>query len=273
MTSTLPFRALLSRLVLAAWVPVLLANCLGNAAVAQDEAIAEAVAESKPSDTKNLQEAGQLLPQTEKSDEVASIPKARPITVSISLIDDATTLTGTLTETTSLTIKTAFGIADLPLNEVAGVKFPRGDDTATTVVMLNGDSITGATDLKFAAIETNWGSAKVNGQSIASMMMVPGLSWQAVDVLGGKRWQLIESSRGGSTTLGGPLQGSPAAGNQSLGRSPLLPAPGLSNSGTAVVRPSLAPATPNSTSLPSSMTPARPSNSINSSPLPTRIGN
>jgi hypothetical protein len=183
---------------------------------AQDEPIAQAVPDSpKPAAAPG---------------EAQSKPTVRPITVSVSLVDDTTTITGTLTETTSLSIKTAFGIAELPLNEVAGVRFPRGDDTSTTVVMLNGDSITGATDLKFATVETSWGSAKINGQSIASMMMVPGLAWQSVDVLGSKRWQLIEAPRStnqpgklGNTQLGQPSSGTVLPGTSSSPAGTALP--------------------------------------------------
>ncbi len=158
---------------------ILLATfCILAPTRAQEEAIAEAAPAlpTKPTPPSFGSAAA-------RSDEASSQPQARQITVAVSLVDDSTIITGTLTETTSLSIKTAFGLAELPLNEVAGVRFPRGDDTSTTVVMLNGDSITGATDLKFAQVETTWGSAKINGQNIASMMMVPGLVWQSTDVL------------------------------------------------------------------------------------------
>jgi hypothetical protein len=170
---------------------ILLASfCILAPTQAQEEAIAEAAPAESTKPTAPIASSA-----VAKADEASSQPKARPITVAVSLVDDSTIITGTLTETTSLSIKTAFGLAELPLNEVAGVRFPRGDDTSTTVVMLNGDSITGATDLKFAQVETTWGSAKINGQNIASMMMVPGLAWQSTDVLGSKRWQLIEGPR------------------------------------------------------------------------------
>jgi hypothetical protein len=159
--------------------------CISTVSLAQEERIAEAVVE--PADASKLE---------------SPKPTARAITVSVSLVDDNTIITGTLTETNSFSIKTAFGVAELPLSEVAGVRFPRNDDTSTTVVMLNGDSITGATDVKFATVETTWGSAKINGQSIASMLMVPGLTWQSTDVLGTKRWQLIEAPRNQPPTGG-----------------------------------------------------------------------
>lgn len=154
--------------------------CMGQSKAQEDE-----VAEATPATTS-------ILAPSDSTPSMSS--SIRPITVSVSLVDENTLMTGTLIDSNTLSIKTAFGLAELPLTEVAGVRFPRGEDTATTVVMLNGDSITGATDLKFVSIETTWGSAKINGQSISSMLFVPGLAWQPSDVLGSRRWQLVEVS-------------------------------------------------------------------------------
>jgi hypothetical protein len=175
-------------------------------ASAQDEPIAEAAPATRPGATSSPSPAPKVNPSV----------AARPITVSINLVDDVTLLTGTLTETNTLSIKTAFGAAELPLSEVAGIKFPRGEDSSTTVVMLNGDSITGATDLKFATIETSWGSAKINGQSISSMLFVPGLSWQATDIMSSKRWQLIETPRNPQTAGNAPGGSRPGQPGQSV---------------------------------------------------------
>ena len=147
-------------------------------AFAQEEAIAEAIPEAIPEAV---------------VEEDASKPKPRPLTVAAGLIDNSV-ITGTLIDSTAVGIKTAFGEASIPLSEVAGIRFPVGEDSSTTVVMLNGDSITGATDLKFANVETTWGSAKINGQNIATMLFVPGLRWESTDGLGGKRWTLIEET-------------------------------------------------------------------------------
>ncbi|MFO0939552.1 MAG: hypothetical protein U0930_02175 [Pirellulales bacterium] len=73
----------------------------------------------------------------------------------------------------------------MPLNEVAGVRFPRGDDTSTTVVMLS-DSIA-ARRTKFA-VETSWGSARrLTVKACRVDDDGSGLAWQSVDVLSGKR--------------------------------------------------------------------------------------
>lgn len=191
----------------------------------QEADVGEAIAEAAPA-------------TASKPTPDASAAAARPITVAVSLVDETVGITGTLSDTNTLSIKTAFGSAELPLSEVAGIRFPRGDDTATTVVMLNGDSITGATDVKFINVETTWGSAKINGQNIAAMLFVPGLAWQSQDVLGSKRWILIESQRANTTLPGVPgavpgqpgaisansLPGQPTTGQPRIINPPALPA-------------------------------------------------
>ncbi|GAB5402370.1 MAG: hypothetical protein Aurels2KO_06010 [Aureliella sp.] len=171
---------------------------------AQDEAIAEAVA-LDPIATAQVAEDGQAADEP-RGDRIArSEPTVRPLTVSASLTDRSI-ITGTLLDSTSVAIRTAFGEASLPLSEVAGIRFPAADDTSTTVVMLNGDSITGATDLKFINVETTWGSAKINGQSIASMLFVPGLAWDATEGLGGRRWVLKEKTAPNAVQQQNPVQ-------------------------------------------------------------------
>jgi hypothetical protein len=134
---------------------------------------------------------------------IASSSKVRPLSVSIDLLS-STKLAGTLTDTTTLEMRTSFGTANIPLSEVAGIKFASASDASTTVVMLNGDSITGATDVKLVTVETEWGMATINGQNIASIMFVPGLTWSPTAGLNGKRWNLANtksaSSKASSTS-------------------------------------------------------------------------
>lgn len=172
---------------------------VGNYAAAQEEATIEVIAAAEP---------------VEDESQATATPAVRPLTVATGLTDD-TTITGTLMDSTSLNIKTAFGVASIPLSEVAGIRFPAADDASTTVVMLNGDSITGATDLKFVSVETTWGSAKINGQNIATMLFVPGLAWQSATNLGGKRWMLVETARDNQAqSSANPVQ--PASGSRML---------------------------------------------------------
>lgn len=116
----------------------------------------------------------------------------RPLSVTVELVDSETSIRGTLTETTTLDMKTSFGVVQVPLTEVAGFRFPSVDDATTTVVMLNGDSITGASDVKRLTVETEWGVAEINGQSIQSILFVPSLTWASSKGLSGKRWGLSE---------------------------------------------------------------------------------
>ena len=118
----------------------------------------------------------------------------RPLSVTVGLVS-TNEIEGTLTDTTQLQMQTSFGTASIPLSEVAGVRFASANDSTTTVVMLNGDSITGATDVKLITVETEWGTASINGPSIASIMFVPGLKWNPQSGLNGKRWSLSDEKK------------------------------------------------------------------------------
>lgn len=119
-------------------------------------------------------------------------PTVRPLSVTVGLISESE-IEGTLTDTTQLQMQTSFGTASIPLSEVAGIRFASTSDTTTTVVMMNGDSITGATDVKLITVETEWGTASINGPSIKSIMFVPGLAWNPQTGLNGKRWSLTDA--------------------------------------------------------------------------------
>ena len=128
-----------------------------------------------------------------------STTKARPLSIAVDLIS-GTNLSGTLTDAVSLDMRTSFGTASIPLSEVAGIRFASADNASTTVVMLNGDSITGATDVKLVTVETEWGTASINGQNISSLLFVPGLAWNPADGLNGKRWSLISKKTSSSSS-------------------------------------------------------------------------
>jgi hypothetical protein len=191
-----------------------------STSVAQDEPIAVAApvtesATKEPAKENAFSATGQDVAQAEASDK-----RVRPLTVSVQLLRSDLIITGALTDSTLLMLKTAFGEASIPLSEVAGVRFPSGQDTSTTLVMLNGDSITGASDVKAVTVETEWGSAKINGENISSMMFVPGLEWQSVNGLNGTRWSLTEA-KAKPTAPASP----PVFGNQpgQVGSGSLLP--------------------------------------------------
>ena len=177
---------------------------------AQEEAVGEAVAVVEPTAEPTAEATTE--PTAEVADKPSPTPTLRPLTVIAGLTDD-TRITGTLLDNNQIAVKTAFGEASIPLSEVAGIRFPSAEDTSTTIVMLNGDSITGATDVKFVNVETSWGNAKINGPSVTTMLFVPGLIWQSSDSLGGKRWVLTDQKTAApqNTTnlLGQPGPGQP----------------------------------------------------------------
>jgi len=119
-------------------------------------------------------------------------PASRPLNLIVELLNGAN-ITGTLVDVDVVSIKTAFGEAAIPLTEVAGIRFATREDVTTTVVMINGDSITGATDVKLVTVETDWGTAKINGSSIQSMLLIPNLKWSSNSGVSGKRWALIDA--------------------------------------------------------------------------------
>jgi hypothetical protein len=122
-------------------------------------------------------------------------PSVRPLSVTVQLLSK-TEITGTLLETTSLAMRTSFGVANIPLSEVAGIRTANSGDPVTTVVMHNGDSVTGATELSLVAVETDWGKAEIKGDSIASLLFAPGLQWMSKADLNGNRWVLVSNASG-----------------------------------------------------------------------------
>ena len=141
------------------------------------------------------------LPMAKPVAEAVAIPASRsvessvrPLSISVSLISE-TVLSGTLTDTNELIMKTSFGEAVIPLSEVAGIRLASANDAMTTIVMLNGDTITGATDIRELVVETEWGTATINGNSVSSMLFVPGLNWNSLAGLSGKRWTLVDAKK------------------------------------------------------------------------------
>jgi hypothetical protein len=162
-----------------------------STASAQEEQAPSAPAKAEPTKAEPVKPASPAKAMPTEAAPAAGQAKARPLSVTVGLSSNAT-IEGTLTDTNQLQMQTSFGTASIPLSEVAGIKFASANDATTTVVMLNGDSITGATDVKLITVETEWGTASINGPSISSIMFVPGLTWNPQDGLNGKRWSLAD---------------------------------------------------------------------------------
>ncbi|MFG0262928.1 MAG: hypothetical protein ACF788_11105 [Novipirellula sp. JB048] len=171
-----------------------LVACLAVATISTSVAVAED--EAKPTPVAKAKVVAKAAPAAKPAAvaKADSTPAVRPLSVSIDLISK-TVIQGTLTDTTQLDMQTSFGVANIPLSEVAGIRFASASDASTTVVMLNGDSITGATDVKLVTVETEWGIATINGSSISSILFVPGVDWNPQSGLNGKRWNLANEPK------------------------------------------------------------------------------
>ncbi len=101
-------------------------------------------------------------------------------------------LKGRLLEMTELSVETAFGTATIPLHAVAGMRLPQKDSPMTTVLLTNGDSVTGTTELGKLFVDTDWGKAEVDATNVISIVFKEGLTWTLENRLNGERWTLVE---------------------------------------------------------------------------------
>jgi hypothetical protein len=149
------------------------------------------------------------------SDDIKLEPKAvdaqaRPITVTVELLSN-TKLLGVLTDNSQVVVQTSFGSATIPTAEIAAVRLASKEDSMTTIILMNGDSITGATDIKNVTVDTEWGTAKINGSSIQSLFLVPEVKWSKSPGINGARWSLIDAKTPPPPPAGAPGTANPNA--------------------------------------------------------------
>jgi hypothetical protein len=116
--------------------------------------------------------------------------KLQPQSVTVALINGMK-LSGELAEVDQWNMKTSFGTTNLPLSTVAGMRMAQEGNAITTVVLHNGDNLTGAVQLDMVVIQTEWGRAEINGNHVASILFTPGLKWTSETGLNGMRWKLV----------------------------------------------------------------------------------
>lgn len=123
----------------------------------------------------------------------------RALSATVQLIGGSR-LEGTLMNATEISMKTSFGEVSIPLNEVAGIRLAEAGNGSTTVIMHNGDSVTGGTELPQVDIVTEWGRAEINGANISSILFTRGVKWVSLPGLSGSRWALIDDKETTSTS-------------------------------------------------------------------------
>jgi hypothetical protein len=122
---------------------------------------------------------------------------ATPLAAIVQLNVGTTQLRGSLLSSTDLQMKSSFGEVTIPLSEVAGIKLASEGNATTTVVLHNGDSVTGACDLPRVELQTEWGTATINGSAVNSILFAQGMAWVSEEGLSGTRWALMEKPEGG----------------------------------------------------------------------------
>jgi hypothetical protein len=149
--------------------------------------------------------------------------KLQPQSVTIALIDGMK-LSGELTEVDQWSMKTSFGTTNLPLSTVAGMRLAHEGNAMTTVVLHNGDNLTGAVQLDQVVIQTEWGRAEIHGNHVASILFTPGLKWISEAGLNGIRWKLV-ADEPPRTAPAGTAPGQPGARPGTVTNQP--PRPGV----------------------------------------------
>ena len=135
--------------------------------------------------------------------------KLQAQSVTIHLLDGMK-LTGELIDVDQWSMKTSFGTTNLPLSTVAGMRMAHEGDAMTTVVLHNGDNLTGAVQLDLVVIQTEWGRAEINGNHVASVFFTPGLKWTSETGLNGMRWKLVTDEPPRTVPAAATVPGQPA---------------------------------------------------------------
>lgn len=106
------------------------------------------------------------------------------------LLKNKLDLSGTPVELESVKINGLFGEASIPLATIAGIRFGQGSGEQSTVVLLNGDAITGELALTEVRMVADWGEARVFADHIVYIVLQPDLRWSSVQTPNGLRWRL-----------------------------------------------------------------------------------
>jgi hypothetical protein len=103
-------------------------------------------------------------------------------------------LSGTPIDLESVQVNSLFGEADLPLHTIAGVRFAQDANQQTTIVLQNGDVLTGDLTIENLKFVSDWGEATVHVGHIRSIVFRPDLTWSPVNSGNGTRWRLTKSN-------------------------------------------------------------------------------
>ena len=100
------------------------------------------------------------------------------------------------------------GKVTIPVHTVAGIRFPQKPGEPATVVLHNGDALTGELAMPSVKVISQWGEATVNANELVYANFARNLSWTTdIAMNGGNRWRL--TSRRPNTTATRPTTTAP----------------------------------------------------------------
>lgn len=99
-------------------------------------------------------------------------------------------LKGTPLNLESVKMTSIIGEIDIPLHTIAGIKFPEKSGDQHTLVLHNGDSLTGDVQLSSVKIVSQWGEALVNTSELTYVVFGDDLRWSNDAGTGKGRWRL-----------------------------------------------------------------------------------
>ena len=142
-------------------------------------------------DSEDIESAGEAVIAEEDVD--VNVLVDGKFMIVVELAKDDRILNGELLDVEDLKLQTAFGVAAIPKEEILAIRLAREVGDFTTVVLHNGDMITGDVEIGSLMVLTRWGRSEVNGSSLASIFFREGLTWKKLKLLAGERWTVEEA--------------------------------------------------------------------------------
>ncbi|MCA9184082.1 MAG: hypothetical protein R3E01_28675 [Pirellulaceae bacterium] len=103
-------------------------------------------------------------------------------------------LEGTLVELETVKLNAIFGEVAVPTHAIVGIHFGETGKEPTTVIMRNGDTLTGQLGVSEIKIVSEWGQSTVNTSSIKSIVLGSDMQWSQSTSLDGQRWTLVKGT-------------------------------------------------------------------------------
>ena len=105
-------------------------------------------------------------------------------------LSDTKRMAGKIEGLNEIKLKTVIGELNIPMSEIAGIKFHTTSDDKAVVILNNGDSVTGIPSIAAIELITDWGQADIEPEFIQSMTSTSGAKFRQESTDFGVRWTL-----------------------------------------------------------------------------------